>query len=357
MFLSKIVKIFFIVCLFLLNLQAQTTSVRRTDSIRIKTVDTAFTRLSSIDSLRKYEASRETIIIHDTTLQTIHDTILMHDTLTSHDTVHSETNLFFFPEVKELKIQESFSFWKIVFSLLLILIGGWINWRVNKFYLRYHIIEKFKYGDFIKILFHIFLWLIISYLILFYIIVPSSFVMIVLGAALLLMIVLASNDFVKNVIGGIILLLDRPFTYGDWIKINDYYGKIRSKSFRSVEIITLDDSIINLPNQLFLQNAVENLNVVSKNKQVNITVKVPQSVDVIEAKKILFEVGTTSIFNSASKPTEVTFKGLSPEGMNEFNIKAFVFDAKYENELRTNILETINSILNDHFSQLSPPKS
>lgn len=346
--MNNIFKIVLSVILLLSIVQAQTTSVKKADLLTFQSRDTAIGFHPIADSLRRQNALRETVLIHDTTVTALHDTLMLHDTLTIHDTIKGETNFLFIPE-GELRIEESFSFWKIILSLILVLLAGWINWRVNKFYLRYHLIEKFKYADFLKILIHIFLWLLIAYIILFFILQPSSYVMLALGATFLLMIILASNDFVKNVIGGITLLLDRPFTYGDWIKIGQYYGKVRAKSFRTIEIITLDDSIINIPNQMFLRNAVENLNVVSKNKQVNITVKIPRGVDVIEAKKILFEVGATSIFNSASKPVEITFKGLSSDGLNEFNIKAFVFDTKYENELRTNILETIYNIFaEDH---------
>jgi MscS family membrane protein len=329
-------------------LKAQTITLNKADTLLSQRVKTSIDTKVLTDSPKKHIELRETVLIHDTALKAIHDTLVFHDTLTMHDTIQSKSNLLLFPE-ETLKIEESFSFWKIILSIVLILLGGWINWRLNKFYLKYHIIEKFKYADFLKMLFHILLSLLLAYIILFLIIKPSSYILLVLGVGLLLMFALSSTDFVKNVIGGITLLLDRPFTYGDWIKIGEFYGKVRAKSFRSVEIITLDDSIINIPNQLFLREPVENLNVVSKNKQVNIAVRIPTGVEVIAAKKVLFEVATTSVYNSTSKPVEVTFKGLSPDGLNEFNIKAFVFDAKYENELRTNILETINNIFVEHF--------
>ncbi len=324
----------------------------QTDSTRIFK-DKSYKVLSGIDSIeRTLSGNSRAIVVHDTVL--IQDTslILKPDTVFLKDTIkiiksspvnNSDkiTN-----EDWKFNLLKELSIWKIFISIFLVLLAGWVNWRVNKFYAKYKIVNKFKHADFFKIIFHLVIWLIVLYIIFTLIIVPSYYLLIASTIAFFILLILSSTDFVKNIIGGMTILIDRPFNYGDWIKVGPYYGKVLTKNFRSVEISTMDDSVVNIPNMLFLKEAVENLNVVSKNKQINLSVKVPKSVDVIEAKKILYEVATTSIYNSTDKPVEITFKGISPEGFNEFAIKVFVFDAKYENELKTNILETSVKIFN-----------
>lgn len=318
----------------------------QTDSIKILK-EKNYKVLSGIDSLgRTLSGSSKAIIVHDTIL--IQDTslILKPDTVFLKDTIKIiksssvDNSEKMANEDWKFNLLKELSIWKIFISIFLVLLAGWINWRVNKFYAKYKIVSKFKHADFFKIIFHLLIWIIAIYIIFTLIIVPSYFLLIASTIAFLILLILGSTDFVRNVIGGITILIDRPFNYGDWIKVGPYYGKVLTKNFRSVEISTMDDSIVNIPNMIFLKEAVENLNVVSKNKQVNFSVKVPKSIDVIEAKKILYEVASTSIYNSTDKPVEITFKGISSEGFNEFDVKAFVFDAKYENELKTNILET-----------------
>ncbi len=148
----------------------------------------------------------------------------------------------------------------------------------------------------------------------------------------------------KNVIGGILILIDKPFEYGDWIKIGQYAGKVHSKNLRNTEIITDDDSLVKIPNSYFINNAFENLNVISKNKQVSFIVEVPPHSEISKVKNSLNEIVSLSIYNSINKPVEVIYKGINDRGKMEFQIKAYVFDAKYESEFKSDVQENIAEI-------------
>lgn len=234
--------------------------------------------------------------------------------------------------------------WRIIISLVLIIFMGYLNYRLNRFYNKYNLSKRIRNADFLKVLFHIIIWL-LTILLIVYVFLKSSLLLIVLFLLFVFIVLIISiSDLAKNVVGGILILLDKPFEYGDWIKIGEYSGRVHSKNLRNTEIITEDDSLIKLPNKLFVNEAFENLNVISKNKQVNFVVEVPQQPEISRIKSSLNEITSLSIFNSINKPVEVIYKGINDRGKMEFQIKAYVFDSKYESEFKSDVQASIADI-------------
>lgn len=234
--------------------------------------------------------------------------------------------------------------WRIIISIALIMFMGYLNYRLNRFYNQYNLSKRIRNADFLKVLFHILIWLLTILLIVF-VFLKSSLLFIVLFLLFIFIVLIISiGDLAKNVVGGILILLDKPFEYGDWIKIGEYSGRVHSKNLRNTEIITEDDSLIKIPNRLFVNEAFENLNVISKNKQVSFVVEVPPQPEISKIKSSLNEITSLSIFNSMNKPVEVIYKGINDRGKMEFQIKAYVFDAKYENEFKSDVQENIADI-------------
>ncbi len=70
---------------------------------------------------------------------------------------------------------------------------------------------------------------------------------------------LASQDTVKNVIGGITVFLDRTFRIGDRIKVGSYEGYVEDVGVRSTRLRTPDGYLITMPNYQVVEGAVQNL--------------------------------------------------------------------------------------------------
>lgn len=70
---------------------------------------------------------------------------------------------------------------------------------------------------------------------------------------------LAAQDAVKNFFGSLLVIIDRPFSVGDWVKIGDVEGTVIELGFRSTRIKTFYDSTITLPNATLLTASVDNL--------------------------------------------------------------------------------------------------
>ncbi|XOV68745.1 MAG: mechanosensitive ion channel family protein [Fluviicola sp.] len=70
---------------------------------------------------------------------------------------------------------------------------------------------------------------------------------------------LAAQDTVKNIFGGIMVFLDKPFKINDRIKVNGMDGFVEEIGVRSTRLRTLEGRLITVPNGQFSDNPVENV--------------------------------------------------------------------------------------------------
>jgi len=73
-----------------------------------------------------------------------------------------------------------------------------------------------------------------------------------------LAVALAAQDAVKNLFGSLMILVDRPFSVGDWVVVGDFEGVVEEVGFRSIRIRTFYNSLITLPNSNLISSAVDN---------------------------------------------------------------------------------------------------
>ena len=58
----------------------------------------------------------------------------------------------------------------------------------------------------------------------------------------------ALQDISKNLIAGLLLLLQQPFDMGDLIQIHDFTGKVTNVNLRATELLLLDGKMVLIPN-------------------------------------------------------------------------------------------------------------
>jgi MscS family membrane protein len=68
----------------------------------------------------------------------------------------------------------------------------------------------------------------------------------------------ASKDTVENFFGSVAVLIDRPFSVGDWVLIEGHEGTVEEIGFRSTRIRTFYDSQITVPNSNLVRAVVDN---------------------------------------------------------------------------------------------------
>ena len=72
-------------------------------------------------------------------------------------------------------------------------------------------------------------------------------------------IALAAQDFAKGLFGGLSIILDKPFSIGDYISVGDLEGTVEDISFRSTRIRNLSKELIVVPNSKIAEDNIINL--------------------------------------------------------------------------------------------------
>jgi MscS family membrane protein len=76
-----------------------------------------------------------------------------------------------------------------------------------------------------------------------------------------LAVALAAQDTVKNIFGGIMIFVDKPFRIGDRVVIDKFDGFIEYIGIRSTRIRTLAGTLVTIPNAHFTDRPVENISI------------------------------------------------------------------------------------------------
>lgn len=71
-------------------------------------------------------------------------------------------------------------------------------------------------------------------------------------------ITLAAQDTAKNLFGGLVIFLDKPFVVGDWIEVEKYEGTVEDITFRSTRVRTFENSVVNIPNSVIANDSIIN---------------------------------------------------------------------------------------------------
>ncbi len=95
-----------------------------------------------------------------------------------------------------------------------------------------------------------------------------------------LAVALAAKDTLANMFGSIMILFDRPFTIGDWIKTSSTEGVVEDIGFRSTKIRTFENSLVSVPNSQIANEPIENFSLRNRRRikfTIGITYSTPTS--------------------------------------------------------------------------------
>ncbi len=69
---------------------------------------------------------------------------------------------------------------------------------------------------------------------------------------------LAAQDTFSNLFGGMVIVLDKPFSIGDWVQSSDIEGVIEEITFRSTKIRTFAEAVVTVPNSKLANSNIIN---------------------------------------------------------------------------------------------------
>ncbi|MBT8399611.1 MAG: mechanosensitive ion channel family protein [Rhodothermia bacterium] len=187
----------------------------------------------------------------------------------------------------------------------------------------------------------ILVWIVVVYYIISGVFEVDQDGLLAAGAAVGVAVGFAAQDVLKNIFGGILIILDQPFQVGDRVSVGGTYGEVVSIGLRSTRIVTPDDNLVSVPNTQVVDGQVANANAGALDCQVVTELYLPGWVDVSKAKEIAYDAAANSKFVYLKKPIVVLIKDEFKETfLTRVVIKAYVIDARYEARFASDVTET-----------------
>ncbi len=186
-------------------------------------------------------------------------------------------------------------------------------------------------------------WAIGLYVIIAGIFNPPIETIITVSASIGIAVGFASQDILKNIFGGVMIILDKPFQVGDKIEVGDDYGEVIEIGLRSTRMVTDDDSVVSIPNGELMNRAVSNSNSSALDCQVVAELLLPLSID----PQVVIEIGKRAAYTSRyvfmKKPIAVHVESqpVGAQNLLKFRVKAYVLDIRMEAQFRSDMTERV----------------
>ena len=136
----------------------------------------------------------------------------------------------------------------------------------------------------------------------------------------------AFKDYASSLIAGIVATFEKPYRPGDWVRIGDDYGEVRSVGLRAISIQTPADDTITIPHLKLWDEPIANSNDGARTLMCIADFYVAPDHDAERVRRALEDVGLTSAYLDFKKPVFVV---LSEEAFGtHYKLKAYPFDMR-----------------------------